>query len=247
MREGAGASCFAMIPEVLSFGRTGFGDELLLGACRTLLIAFFAFLLGLFLGLLGAAAKLYGSSRSKSVAGFYTTVVRGIPELILILFLFFAGTRGLTTLSEALGFGAVDINGTLAGILVLGLVYGAYSTEVIRGAIEAVPVGQIEAARAYGMSPLMAFRRIILPAMLPNALPGLSNLWVSIIKDTTLIVVTGATPELLQYAKNAAGYTKRYFMFYCIAGLIYLAMTLVSNQIFGYFERRLRRGQQRLA
>jgi polar amino acid transport system permease protein len=130
---------------------------------------------------------------------------------------------------------------------VLGLVYGAYSTEVIRGAIEAVPVGQIEAARAYGMSPLMAFRRITLPAMLPNALPGLSNLWVSIIKDTTLIVVTGATPELLQYAKNAAGYTKRYFMFYCIAGLIYLAMTLVSNQIFGYLERRLRRGQQRLA
>jgi polar amino acid transport system permease protein len=236
-----------MIPEVLSFGRTGFGDELLLGAIRTLFIAGCAFAMGLFLGLLGASAKLYGSKWSRAVAQFYTTIVRGIPELVLILFLFFAGTRGISAIGQAVGYGPIDINGTLAGILVLGFVQGAYATEVLRGAIEAVPFGQLEAARAYGMSPMQAFRRITLPAMLPSAIPGLSNLWMSVIKDTTLIVVTGATPELLQYAKNAAGFTKRYFLFYSVAALLYLCMTLVSNWLAKKLERRMRRGQPELA
>jgi polar amino acid transport system permease protein len=97
------------------------------------------------------------------------------------------------------------------------------------------------------MSPIMAFNRIIFPAMLPNALPGLSNLWLAVIKDTTLIVVTGSAPELLQYAKNAAGFTKRYFLFYFVAALIYLAMTLFSNYLLGMLEKRLRRGQAKLA
>jgi polar amino acid transport system permease protein len=236
-----------MLPDVLSFGKTGFGDELLLGTYRTLFIAVWAYALGLVLGLAGASAKLYGGRAAKAIAAFYTTVIRGIPELILILFLYFAGTRGVSALGEAVGYGPVDINGTLAGILVLGFVQGAYSTEVIRGAIEAVPIGQIEAARAYGMSPFKAFLRIVLPAMLPNALPGLSNLWLSVIKDTTLVVVTGSTPELLQYTKNAAGYTKRYFMFYFTAGMIYLSITLVSNYLLKLLERRLRKGQQRLS
>lgn len=236
-----------MIPEVLSFGRTGFGDELLLGAFRTLFIAFFAYAMGIALGLLGAAAKLYGGPVARAAANFYTTVIRGIPELVLILFLYFAGTRGISAIGQAVGYGPIDINGTLAGILVLGFVQGAYSTEVIRGAIQAVPIGQIEAARAYGMSPVMAFRRIIFPAMLPNALPGLSNLWLAVIKDTTLIVVTGSAPELLQYAKNAAGFTKRYFLFYLVAALIFLAITLVSNYFLSRLEKRLRRGQARLA
>jgi polar amino acid transport system permease protein len=236
-----------MIPEVLSFGRTGFGDELLLGAARTLFIAACAFSMGLALGLLGAAAKLYGGKASRAIANVYTTIVRGIPELVLILFLFFAGTRGISALGEAVGYGPIDINGMLAGILVLGFVQGAYSTEVLRGAIEAVPFGQLEAARAYGMSPMQAFRRVTLPAMLPSAIPGLSNLWMEAIKGTALIVVTGATPELLQYAKNAAGFTKRYFLFYCVAALIYLVMTLVSNFFSKKLERRLRRGQPELA
>lgn len=236
-----------MLPEILSFGRTGFGDELLLGAFRTLFIAFFAFAMGLILGLLGATAKLYGGPAAKFVASIYTTVVRGIPELVLILFLYFAGTRGISVVGQAIGYGPVDINGTLAGILVLGLVQGAYSTEVIRGAIQAIPIGQIEAAKAYGMSPLLAFNRIIFPAMLPNALPGLSNLWLSVIKDTTLVVVTGSTPELAQYAKNAAGFTKRYFLFYAVAFFMYLAMTIVSEWLLAKLERRMRRGQAKLS
>lgn len=236
-----------MIPEVLTFGRNGFADELLRGALVTLYIAASAFIIGLLLGQIGAMAKIYGGPIARAVAGFYTTVIRAIPELVLILFLFFAGTRGISALGQAIGYGPVEINGTLAAILVLGFVQGAYSTEVLRGAIQAIPVGQIEAARAFGMSPFKIFNRIIFPAMLPNAIPGLANLWLSVIKDTSLIVVTGASAELFQATKNAAGFTKRYFMFYFVSGMIYLTMTLVSNFFLVRMERYVRRGQSSLA
>jgi polar amino acid transport system permease protein len=236
-----------MIPEVLTFGRTGFADELLRGAVVTIYIAILAFTLGIALGLLGAMAKLYGGIVSRAVANFYTTVIRSIPELVLILFLFFAGTRGISTLGELAGYGPINVNGTVAAIIVLGFVQGAYATEVMRGAILAIPTGQIEAAKAYGMSPMQTFNRIIFPAMLPNAIPGLANLWLVVIKDTALIMVTGASAELAQATKNAAGFTKRYFLFYFISLLIYLCLTLVSNFFLQRLERYVRRGQQKLA
>jgi polar amino acid transport system permease protein len=236
-----------MIPEVLTFGRNGFGDELFNGAIVTLYIAAAAFILGLLLGQLGAMAKLYGGPVARAIAGFYTTVIRGIPELVLILFLFFAGTRGISAVGQAIGYGPVEVNGTIAAILVLGFVQGAYSTEVLRGAIQAIPNGQIEAARAFGMSRFQTFNRIIFPAMLPNAIPGLANLWLSVIKDTSLIMVTGAGGELFQATKTAAGFTKRYFLFYLVSGLVYLVMTLASNFLLVRLERYLRRSQSSLA
>jgi polar amino acid transport system permease protein len=235
-----------MIPEILSFGRTGFGDELLRGAAITLYIAAAAFALGFILGQFGAIAKLYGGPLPRMVANFYTTVIRSIPELVLIVFLFFAGTRGISALGVAIGYGPVEVNGTLAAILVLGFVQGAYSTEVLRGAIQAIPVGQIEAARAFGMSPLKVFSRVIFPAMLPNAIPGLANLWLSVIKDTSLIAVTGAGSELFQATKIAAGFTKRYFLFFLVSGGIYLVMTLGSNVLLQRLEQNVRRGQPKL-
>jgi polar amino acid transport system permease protein len=236
-----------MIPEVLTWGDTGFLDELLRGAANTLIIAIVSYALGLALGQLGAIAKLYGGPLARGVAEFYTVVVRSVPELVLIVLLFFAGTRGISAVSSALGFGPVNVNGMVAAILVLSLVQGAYATEVIRGAIQAVPAGQIDAAKAFGMSGWQMMRRIVIPAMLPNAIPGLANLWLALLKETVLISVTGASPELAQAAKNAAGYTKRYFLFYLLAGAIFLCMTLVSNRVFGAVEKRMRRGQQQLA
>jgi polar amino acid transport system permease protein len=236
-----------MFPEVLSFGRTGFADELLRGTLVTVYIAALAFLLGLFLGLIGAVAKLYGGPVSRLVANFYTTVIRSVPELVLILFLFFAGTRGISTLGELVGYGPVVVNGTFAAILVLGFVQGAYSTEVLRGAIQAIPTGQLEAARAYGMSPLKTFSRIIFPAMLPNAIPGLANLWLSVVKDTALIMVTGASAELGGTTRAAASFTKNYFMFYFVALMIYYSLTKISNVFIYRLESYVRRGQPRLA
>ena len=235
-----------MIPEVLTFGRTGFADELLRGTLVTVYIAALAFNLGLILGLIGAMAKLYGGPISRFIANFYTTVIRAIPELVLILFLFFAGTRGISTLGELVGYGPVDVNGTLAAILVLGFVQGAYSTEVLRGAIQAIPTGQIEAARAIGMSPLQTLKRIIFPAMLPNAIPGLANLWLSVIKDTSLIMVTGASAELGGTTRTAASFTKHYFMFYFVSLMIYYTLTKISNFFIYRLERYVRRGQPKM-
>jgi polar amino acid transport system permease protein len=233
----------SVIPEVLTFGRAGFADELLRGVFVTVYIAALAFSLGLVLGLLGAMAKLHGGRIARFASNVYTTVVRSIPELVLILFLFFAGTRGISALGELVGYGRVEVNGTVAAILVLGFVQGAYSTEVLRGAIQAVPSGQVEAARACGMTPLQTFKRIVFPAMLPNAIPGLANLWLSVIKDTALIMVTGASAELGGTTRAAASFTKHYFMFYFVALMIYYALTKISNVFIDRLERHVRRGQ----
>ncbi len=171
----------------------------------------------------------------------YTTLVRAIPELVLILLLYFAGTDLINRVLEMTGSSRIDINGLVAGIWVLAFVQGAYSTEVIRGAILAIPQGQIEAARAYGMPPGMLLRRITLPAMLPFAIPGLANLWLIATKDTALLAIVGFS-ELTQETRTAAGQTKAYFTFFMAAGVLYLIMTLVSNVVIARVERRSRRG-----
>jgi polar amino acid transport system permease protein len=148
-------------------------------------------------------------------------------------------------LLENIGLGAIAINGFIAAVFVLGFVQGAYSTEVLRAAILAIPIGQLEAARAYGMSPLLQFRRITLPALLPFAIPGLANLWLIVTKDTALLAVVGYT-ELTLATRQAAGNTKMYFTFFLMAGGIYLLITLISQQGFGWLERRVRRGQRAL-
>jgi polar amino acid transport system permease protein len=235
-----------MFPEILSFGDKGFGDELLRGTQYTLVIAVSAYLLGTVLGLLGASAKLYGGPVGRGLGGLYTTVIRSVPELVLILILYFAGTRGINTLLGLAGFEPIEVNATLAAILVLGVVQGAYHTEVYRAAIQAIPQGQIEAGRAFGMGPFLIFRRITGPAMLPNAIPGLSNLWLIVIKDTALVAVVGNV-ELLSITASAAAFTKYYMLFYLTTALIYLGITLISNYLIGLLERRYRRGQRRLA
>jgi polar amino acid transport system permease protein len=231
---------------LLAFGNTGYGDELFWGAVRTVQIAVFAYAFGLSLGLCGAVGKLSGGKWIRIILDGYTTLVRAVPELVLILLLYYAGTDGLNKIIISIGFQPIEINGLVAAVFVLGFVQGAYSTEVLRAAIQAVPVGQVEAAKAYGMSPFLSFRRIVLPAMLPYAIPGLGNLWLNITKDSSLIAVVGFT-ELALATRQAAGVSKQYLMFFLVAAAIYLSITMISNQIFGWLERRVRRGQQRLA
>lgn len=214
---------------------------LLEGLLASLQIALGAFGLGLVIGTAGAYGKLYGGPVTRDLLEVYTTVVRAVPELILILLLYYAGTDLLNRVMAALGHGAVDISGLVAGIAVLGVVQGAYSTEVIRGAILAVPQGQIEAGRAYGMSPGLLLRRVTLPAMLPFAIPGLANLWLLATKDTALLAVVGFN-ELTLATRQAAGSTKAYFTFFMAAGALYLAVSLFSNLAIGRVERWSRRG-----
>ena len=206
-----------------------------------MIIAVGAFGCGLLIGIGGACGKLYGGPVTRDLLETYTILVRGVPELVLILLLFFAGTDLINRLLSMLGYGRIDIDGVIAGIWALAFVQGAYATEVIRGAILSVPQGQIEAARAYGMPPTMLLRRITLPAMLPFAIPGLANLWLVATKDTALLAILG-TNELTQVTRTAAGQTKAYFTFFMAAGVLYLLLTLVSNAIIAVIERRARRG-----
>lgn len=228
--------------DLLSFAPPdGRGAFLLAGLLRSIEIALGAFGLGVLIGICGAYGKLYGGPIVRDLCEVYTTVVRAVPDLILILLLFFAGTDLINQVLGLFGAGPIDISGIAAGVGVIGVVQGAYSTEVLRGAILAIPQGQIEAARAYGMSPTLMLRRITLPAMLPFAIPGLANLWLIATKDTALLAILGVN-ELTQVTRTAAGATKAYFTFFVAAGAMYLALTLVSNVLIARIERWARRG-----
>jgi polar amino acid transport system permease protein len=224
----------------LGFGPTGWAPALLSGALITIEITIGAFACGLVIGVLTAAARLSGLPPLVLAARAYTTVCRALPELLMILVLYYLGSELLNDAFVALGLGIANINGFATAIVVLGLVQGAYAAEVIRGAILAIPQGQIEAARAFGLSGWQLFRRVVLPMMLPVALGGLSNLWMVLIKDSALISVVGYS-ELLYTAKQAAGYTHQYFLFYIVAAALYYVMTLVSNGVIRLVEDRIGR------
>ncbi|MBN9255411.1 MULTISPECIES: ABC transporter permease [unclassified Mesorhizobium] len=213
----------------------------MVGLLHSIEIAVGATCVGLMIGTAGAYGKLYGGPVVRDLLAVYTTIVRAVPELVLILLLYYAGTDLINQVLTSMGYQRIDISGLAAGIAVLGIVQGAYSTEVIRGAILAVPQGQIEAARAYGMPPGLMLRRITLPAMLPFAIPGLANLWLIATKDTALLAVVGFN-ELTLATRQAAGVTKAYLIFYLAAGVLYLALTLFSNLIIGRVEAWARRG-----
>lgn len=236
----AGESSFLNL-DLLALSSPGWGGVLLSGFVSSLQLAVGGYGLGLILGVGGAFGKLYGGPILRDLLEVYTTVIRAVPELVLILLLYYAGTDAVNALLVLVGLPRVDISGLVAGIFVIGVVQGAYSTEVLRGAIKAVPPGQIEAARAYGMSPAKIMRRITLPAMLPFAIPGLANLWLIATKDTALLAVVGFS-ELTLVTRQAAGSTKAYMLFFCAAGVLYLTLTLVSNVVISIIERRARRG-----
>ncbi|OLP42393.1 ABC transporter permease [Rhizobium oryziradicis] len=232
--------------ELLSPYPPGWGGTLLSGAMATLAISGGAFLIGLLIGMVGALGKLSGNRVLKAVLNLYTTTIRAVPELILIVGLYYAGTDGLNHLLHAFDVPPIEVNGFVAAVVVLGFVQGAYATEVLRGAILAIPVGQVEAARAFGMAPFLRFRRVIFPALLPNALPGLANLWMAVTKDSALVAVVGYQ-ELALATRLAGASTKHYFLFFFAAACLYLVISLVSNFLFMLIERRVRRGQPTLA
>ncbi len=240
------AASFGPSLDLLALSPPGWGGNLLRGLAHSLQIAAGAFAFGLVIGLFGALGKLSGGPVTRDLLAVYTTVVRAVPELVLILILYFIGTDLLNRAAAALGYGTVQVSGVAAGIWVLGIVQGAYATEVLRGAILAIPPGQIEAGRAYGLTSGQLLRRVTLPAMLPHALPGLANLWLIATKDTALLAIVGFA-ELTLETRQAAASTRAYFTFYIAAGLLYLAVTLVSAVVFRRLEARARRGEARPA
>jgi octopine/nopaline transport system permease protein len=231
--------------ELLSFGDAGWGDEMARAAAMTLAVSVSSMLLGLVFGTLGAAAKLSVIPPLRWLAEGYTTIARGVPELLVIYLLFFGGNGAVMFVAGLFGYhGYIELNAFTIGTFAIGTISGAYSTEVIRGAVLAVPAGQIEAARAIGMARGLMFRRILLPQVARFALPGLGNVWQFTLKDTALISVTGLV-EIMRQAHIAAGSTRQPFTFYLVAAALYLVLTTFSNYGFQRAEGWAGRGVRR--
>jgi polar amino acid transport system permease protein len=229
--------------ELLGFGACGWGDTLLLGLGNSIMIALGAYALGFMIGIFGAFGKLYGGPVTRDLTAIYTTLVRAVPELVLILILYYAVPGAVNEVLVSLGRERIILPQFITGVAVLAFVQGAYQTEVLRGAILAVPQGQIEAARAMGMSNLLIARRIIFPLMTANAMPGLGNLWLNATKDTALLAVIGFS-ELTKATFQASATTKAFFTFYPAAMALYLMVSLTSIYAFGRIEAWARTGQR---
>ena len=226
----------------LGFGPGGWGAALLTATLMTLAVSVCAFFAGLGFGTLGAAAKVAGGPVLRGVANGYTTLMRGIPDLLVIYLFYFGGSAVLTQMASWLGgTGFFGLNGFMVGVLAVGIVSGAYQTEVLRGAYQSIPRGEVEAARVSGMGPGLMLRRITGPLALRTALPGMGNVWQMVLKESALISVTGLV-DLMRQTEVAAGSTRLPFLFYAAAAGLYLLLTTVSAILFRGAERSTRRG-----
>ncbi|RYB06256.1 ABC transporter permease [Lichenibacterium ramalinae] len=231
---------------LFGFGPAGWGAALLRATLVTLGVAVSAFAIGAVLGAVVAATKLSGSRALRAAGDAYTTVLRGVPDLLVIYLVYFGGSAIVTRLGQAMGAeGFLGLPSFLAGALACGLVSGAYQAEVFRGAALAVPRGQVEAARALGMDGGLRFRRILAPQIVAIALPGLGNVWQLALKESALVSVTGLV-ELLRQSQIGAGSTHQPFAFYVAAGALYLVLTTGSTLLFGRAEWRMSRSLRRL-
>lgn len=231
--------------ELIGFGENGWGPRFLAGAILTVEISLAGYAVGSILGLAGVGAKLSRHRPLRVLGALYTTLIRAVPELLLIILLYYTGTSALEGLLRSSGLvDSFSVDPFVAAVVTLGFVQGAYLTEVFRGAILAVPRGVSEAGRALALGPVQRFRLLILPIALRYALPGMSNLWMAILKDSSLISVVGFS-ELLFTGKTAAGATKLYFFFFCFTAALFLVLTVLSNIILGLIRRSTERGQVR--
>lgn len=225
---------------------SGWAFELFHGALITMEVAALALLIGLIWGFLGAVAQLSKNRWIASLGRGFSLVMRGTPELLVILIIYFGGTIALTNAANLMiaDYGFVEVPPLQAGVFALSLVFGGYAAEVIRGAWQSVPVGLIEAGQALGLSRSALFIKVRLPLLLRYALPGLGNSWISLIKDTSLVSVVGLH-ELMGLAQMATSVTREPFKFYFVAGMIYLGLTMLNARGLSWLEARLTRGEGR--
>ncbi|KEY60074.1 histidine ABC transporter permease HisQ [Serratia sp. DD3] len=215
------------------------------GALVTLELALSSVLLAVAIGLFGAGGKLSSNPIISTIFGAYTTLIRGVPDLVLMLLIFYGLQIALNSVTESLGFAQIDIDPLSAGIITLGFIYGAYFTETFRGAFLAVPRGQIEAATAFGLSKGQIFRRILFPAMMRFALPGIGNNWQVILKATALVSILGLN-DLVKATQLAGKGTYQPFFYAIVAGAVYLLFTTLSNGVLLWLERRYSLGVKRV-
>jgi arginine/ornithine transport system permease protein len=223
----------------------GYLPGLLEGTATTLAVAACSLAIAVVLGLAGAAARLSRSRLARAIALTYTTVIRGVPDLVLMLLVFFGGQALVNAIALELGQAdPVDVNPFFAGVATIGFIFGAYLTETFRGAILAIPAGQRDAGLAYGMSRAQVLLRITAPQMVRLALPSFTNNWLVLVKSTAIVSVIGLA-DMMNRAGQAAGATREPFTFYLAAAAIYLAITTVSLLALKALDRRYAPGVAR--
>lgn len=219
----------------------GYLPMILDGLRVTLSVASVSLAVACVFGMIGAVSKLSPLRGLRWAANGYTTIVRALPDLLLMLTIFYGGQILLNRLAEARGWGYIDINAFVAGTLTLGFIFGAYLTETFRGAILAIPKGQIEAGDACGLSRGQVLWHIVVPQMVRHAIPGFTNNWLVMLKATALVSVIGLD-DMVHRAGLASAATRAPFTFYALTGLIYLCVTTVSIMALAALERRFSRG-----
>lgn len=230
----------------MNFDLHGFGPALWAGTLMTIQLAVASVACGLVLGLLGALAKTSSSRILRLLGDTYSTLVRGVPELLWVLLIFYGSVGAVQAIGEAIGQPQLELSPFAAGVLALALCFGAYATEVFRGAILAIPRGHREAGLALGMSRRRIFWRLVLPQMWRIALPGLGNLFMILMKDTALVSVVGLN-EVMRQTQVAVTSSKQPFTFFMVAAAIYLGLTVISMLALHVFEKRANRGFVRSA
>ena len=228
--------------ELLAFGDTGWGDELFYATLMTIAVAITAMLIGFFFALIFTPLKLSKNKFLNLIANTYTTIIRGVPELLVIYLFFFGGSAAVMFVASIFGYGEyIEINAFITGAFSIGIISGAYSTEVFRGAIQSIDTGQFEAANVLGLGKFGKFFKVILPQTLRLALPNLSNVWQITLKDTSLISVTGLV-EIMRQSYIAAGSTRDPLFFYSFAAVLYLLLTFLSMKLINRLEAKYSRG-----
>jgi len=222
--------------DLLIFGDTGWGDELLISSFMTILVSLSAMGLGVFVAVFVTWAKISSNIFLKLLANFYTTIIRGIPELLIIYLIFFGGSASIMYVAKIFGYyGYIELNAFIMGTISIGLISGAYSAEVFRGAYSIVNRGQAEAAKSLGLSKFNTFLKVMAPQILKHALPGLGNVWQITLKDTALVSVTGLV-EIMRQSRIASNVSHSPLTFCLSAALLYLILTTFSSKIFNILE-----------
>ena len=228
--------------ELLAFGKTGWGDELFIATLKTISVSLTAMIIGFLFALIFTPLKLSKYKIFNLIGNFYTTVIRGVPELLVIYLFFFGGSGALMFVASMFGYNDyIEINAFMTGAFAIGIISGAYSTEVFRGAILSIDKGQFEASKVLGLNKYIYFFKVIMPQMLRLALPNISNVWQITLKDTSLISVTGLV-EIMRQSYIAAGSTRDPLFFYSFAAVLYLLLTFISMKFLNSLEKKYSRG-----
>mgnify|MGYP001396976521 FL=1 len=228
--------------DLLAFGKTGWGDELFIATLMTIAVSVTAMLIGFLFALIFTPLKLSKNKFLNLIGNSYTTVIRGVPELLVIYLFFFGGSGAIMFVASMFGYNEyIEINAFITGSFAIGIISGAYSTEVFRGAIQSIDKGQFEASKVLGIKKHIQFYKVILPQMLRLAIPNLSNVWQITLKDTSLISVTGLV-EIMRQSYIAAGSTRDPLFFYSFAAVLYLLLTYLSMKLINRLEVKYSRG-----